>query len=105
MGIRKGRREAYENLSISEEGDCPRCGGEKQPWCYIEGGDERVKYGICTDLPKCQCGSTGLTYTDPLGEKYDIPANLQNLKGDKHADDFAELIDNWNANKPFEASE
>ena len=31
MGIRKGRREAYENLSISEEGDCPRCGGEKQP--------------------------------------------------------------------------
>ena len=31
MGIRKGRREAYDNLSISEEGDCPRCGGEKQP--------------------------------------------------------------------------
>jgi len=31
MGIRKGRKEAYENLSISEEGDCPRCGGESQP--------------------------------------------------------------------------
>ena len=31
MGIRKGRREAFDNLSISEEGDCPRCGGEKQP--------------------------------------------------------------------------
>ncbi|MDP6869661.1 MAG: hypothetical protein QGI21_02685 [Candidatus Poseidoniaceae archaeon] len=31
MGIRKGRREAQENLSVNEEGDCPRCGGEKQP--------------------------------------------------------------------------
>ena len=31
MGIRKGRKEAFENLSISEEGDCPRCGGESQP--------------------------------------------------------------------------
>ena len=80
------------------------CGGEKQPWCYIEGGNELVKYGICTDLPKCQCGSTGLTYTDPLGDKYEIPANLQNLKGDKHADSFAELIDSWNANTPFDAS-
>ena len=30
MGIRKGRREAFENLSISEDGDCPRCGGESQ---------------------------------------------------------------------------
>ena len=30
-GFRKGRREAAENLSASEEGDCPRCGGEKQP--------------------------------------------------------------------------
>ena len=28
-GFRKGRREAAENLSISDEGDCPRCGGEK----------------------------------------------------------------------------
>ena len=28
MGIRRGRKEASENLSISEEGDCPRCGGE-----------------------------------------------------------------------------
>jgi len=28
MGIRRGRKEAHENLSISEEGDCPRCGGE-----------------------------------------------------------------------------
>ena len=30
-GFRKGRREAAENLSVAEEGDCPRCGGEKQP--------------------------------------------------------------------------
>jgi len=30
-GFRKGRREAAENLSYNEEGDCPRCGGEKQP--------------------------------------------------------------------------
>jgi hypothetical protein len=30
-GFRKGRREAGENLSVEEEGDCPRCGGEKQP--------------------------------------------------------------------------
>ena len=29
--IRKGRREAAENLEFTEEGDCPRCGGEKQP--------------------------------------------------------------------------
>ena len=28
MGIRRGRKEAHENLTISEEGDCPRCGGE-----------------------------------------------------------------------------
>jgi ribosomal protein L37AE/L43A len=27
-GMRKGRREAVENLGYSEEGDCPRCGGE-----------------------------------------------------------------------------
>ena len=30
-GFRKGRREAAENLTVAEEGDCPRCGGEKQP--------------------------------------------------------------------------
>jgi hypothetical protein len=30
-GFRKGRREAADNLTASEEGDCPRCGGEKQP--------------------------------------------------------------------------
>lgn len=30
-GFRKGRREAAENLTVEEEGDCPRCGGEKQP--------------------------------------------------------------------------
>ena len=27
-GMRKGRREAVENLGFSEEGDCPRCGGK-----------------------------------------------------------------------------
>ena len=27
-GIRKGRREASDNLSYTEGGDCPRCGGE-----------------------------------------------------------------------------
>ena len=27
-GMRKGRREAVENLEYNEEGDCPRCGGE-----------------------------------------------------------------------------
>ncbi|MGY8754191.1 MAG: hypothetical protein ACKVIR_00730 [Candidatus Poseidoniales archaeon] len=31
FGFRKGRREAAENLQANEEGDCPRCGGEKQP--------------------------------------------------------------------------
>ena len=30
-GFRKGRRDAADNLSVNEEGDCPRCGGEKQP--------------------------------------------------------------------------
>ena len=30
-GIRKGRKEAAENLSIQDDGDCPRCGGESQP--------------------------------------------------------------------------
>ena len=30
-GMRKGRREAIENLGFSEEGDCPRCGGESEP--------------------------------------------------------------------------
>ena len=30
-GFRKGRRDAAENLSVDAEGDCPRCGGEKQP--------------------------------------------------------------------------
>jgi ribosomal protein L37AE/L43A len=30
-GFRKGRREAAENLTVEDEGDCPRCGGEKQP--------------------------------------------------------------------------
>jgi hypothetical protein len=30
-GFRKGRREAADNLTADEEGDCPRCGGEKQP--------------------------------------------------------------------------
>ena len=27
-GMRKGRREAVENLGYNEEGDCPRCGGD-----------------------------------------------------------------------------
>ncbi len=30
-GIRKGRRDAVDNLSYTEGGDCPRCGGESQP--------------------------------------------------------------------------
>ena len=30
-GFRKGRREAADNIKVDEEGDCPRCGGEKQP--------------------------------------------------------------------------
>lgn len=29
--IRKGRRDAVENLQYTEGGDCPRCGGEAQP--------------------------------------------------------------------------
>ena len=29
--IRKGRREAVDNLAFTEGGDCPRCGGESQP--------------------------------------------------------------------------
>ncbi len=30
MGIRRGRKEAHENLTVTEEGDCPRCGGESE---------------------------------------------------------------------------
>ena len=30
FGIRKGRREAAENIRVDEDGDCPRCGGESQ---------------------------------------------------------------------------
>ena len=30
-GIRKGRNEAIDNISVQEEGDCARCGGEAQP--------------------------------------------------------------------------
>ena len=30
-GIRKGRNEAIDNISVQEEGDCPTCGGESQP--------------------------------------------------------------------------
>ena len=29
--MRKGRREAVDNLGFNEGGDCPRCGGEAQP--------------------------------------------------------------------------
>lgn len=29
-GMRKGRKEAADNLGFSEEGDCPRCGGNSQ---------------------------------------------------------------------------
>ena len=29
--LRKGRRDAVENLQYTEGGDCPRCGGEAQP--------------------------------------------------------------------------
>jgi ribosomal protein L37AE/L43A len=29
--MRGGRNEAKENLAVDEEGDCPRCGGDKQP--------------------------------------------------------------------------
>ena len=39
--IRKGRKEAADNLSIQEDGDCPRCGGESQP-STMEG------YLVCT---------------------------------------------------------
>ena len=31
FNIRQGRKESSENLSYSEGGDCPRCGGEKTP--------------------------------------------------------------------------
>jgi len=29
--IRKGRKDAADNLAVAEEGDCPRCGGDAQP--------------------------------------------------------------------------
>ena len=29
-GLRKGRREAADNLSYTEGGDCPRCGGDSE---------------------------------------------------------------------------
>ncbi|MBT3772052.1 MAG: hypothetical protein HOE92_00505 [Euryarchaeota archaeon] len=31
LGIRRGREEAQENLSVDEEGDCPRCRSDSQP--------------------------------------------------------------------------
>ena len=31
FNIRQGRKESSENLSYTEGGDCPRCGGEKSP--------------------------------------------------------------------------
>ena len=31
FGIREGRRQAKDNLSVGEEGDCSRCGGNAAP--------------------------------------------------------------------------
>ena len=42
-GIRKGRKEAADNLTIQDEGDCARCGGESQP-STMEGYLASVSY-------------------------------------------------------------
>ena len=49
-GMRKGRKEAVENLGYNEDGDCPRCGGKAQ--------DSTMKGYL-------QCGSCGHEWADP----------------------------------------
>lgn len=55
MGIRKGRREAHDNLSVDEEGDCPRCRGEAVD-------SSMVGYLTCS---KCQYEWKDPEYTGP----------------------------------------
>ena len=96
-----GERQNYCSLPDYQYG--MECTTEQQPWCYIEGGDEVNKYGVC-HIPKCQCGSTGLTYTDPLDNESKVPDDLSFLKSDSHADKFIDIIDNWNSNTPDDSS-
>ena len=96
-----GERQNYCSLPDYQYG--MECTTEQQPWCYIEGGDEVNKYGVCR-IPKCQCGSTGLTYTDPLDNESKVPDDLSFLKSDSHADKFIDIIDNWNSNTPDDSS-
>jgi len=49
-GMRKGRKEAAENLGYNEDGDCPRCGGKAQ--------DSTMKGYL-------QCGSCSHEWSDP----------------------------------------
>jgi len=49
-GMRKGREEAKDNLSYTEGGDCPRCGGNAQD---------------STMAGYLQCGSCGHEWADP----------------------------------------
>lgn len=96
-----GERQNYCSFPDYQYG--MECTTEQQPWCYIEGGDELNKYGVC-DIPKCQCGSTGLTFTDVLDRESKVPDDLSFLKGDTHAEHFADIIDNWNSNTPDDSS-
>ena len=53
FGIREGRRQARDNLSSTEEGDCPRCGGNA------------TASSISGFL---QCGKCGYEWKDPDAE-------------------------------------
>ena len=49
-GIREGRRQAKDNLSYNEDGDCSRCGGD----------------AVQSSIPGyLQCGSCGYEWKDP----------------------------------------
>jgi len=58
FGIREGRRQARENLSNSEEGDCPRCGGNASA-SSIPGYLQCVKCGYEWKDPDADDSSTG----------------------------------------------
>ena len=53
FGIREGRRQAKENLSTDEEGDCARCGGNAN----------------ASSIPGyLQCSKCGYEWKDPSAE-------------------------------------
>jgi ribosomal protein L37AE/L43A len=71
FGIREGRRQAKDNLSGNEEGDCARCGGNAAP----------------SSLPEyLQCVKCGFEWKDPsstsssLGPKDSISRDIEKLE-------------------------